>query len=544
MKLTVFLLLALAALGATSEPQRGSVWPKPQSTVRFHNNGFVIVSINTFRFNVTLNKCDILSAALTRYYKYLSLEREAGYSERVNFRAGSNEVPLGEQPLSSNSSYRGRIDSLEVELMARCEDTPYFGMDEHYELRVDSPDVPLGAKLVAHSIWGILRGLETFVQLAAPSADGTALHMSSCMISDYPRFPHRGLLVDTARHFMPIETLHKIIDGMEASKLNTFHWHIVDDQSFPYQSKLYPELSDKGAYNPLSHVYTQNDVKALIEYCRLRGIRVIPEFDTPGHTLSWGNSHPELLTKCYNSKSPLGPMDPTKKSTYRFIQNFFSEIAEVFPDRYFHVGGDEVSKECWKSNPDINNWMRENNISGLYNKLESFYINKAVHLIYSLNMSTIVWQEVFDNGDTQLDKNTVVHIWKLGSFMEELRKTTSAGYMTLLSSCWYLDHLKSGGDWTEMYQCDPHNFDGTEEQKRLILGGEACMWSEFVDFTNVVPRVFPRASAVAERLWSDRSVKDIPDATQRLDEFRCRLLRRGVHAQPSRGPGYCPGEIF
>ncbi|XP_059486841.1 beta-hexosaminidase subunit beta-like [Neocloeon triangulifer] len=541
---TLIVIGCIAALGATDGPSRGNVWPKPRSVVKFHNDGFVIVSPNSFRFNVTHYKCSTLDDALVRYYKFLVLERQAGFTERIHFRTSTNDVPLGQVHIDPNATYRGKLETLEVELMAPCEHYPYFGMDEHYELRIDSPDLPYAAKLVSHSIWGILRGLETFVQLAAPSADGTALHMSSCMISDYPRFSHRGLLIDTARHFIPLETLYTLVDGMEASKLNTFHWHIVDDQSFPYQSSTFPELSDKGAYNPLSHVYTQNNVKALIEYCRIRGIRVIAEFDTPGHTRSWGDSHPELLTVCYDEtgkpKPILGPMDPTKESTYKFIDKFFAELAEVFPDKYMHVGGDEVIKDCWKSNPDITKYMKMHNFTG-YNQLESFYVDKAVQTIYALNKSTIVWQEVFDNGGTRLDRNTVVHIWK-GNYPEELRKITAANYMTLLSSCWYLDHL--GVDWKVMYKCDPQNFEGTPKQKRLVLGGEACMWSEVVDFTNVIPRVFPRASAAAERLWSDQTVKDIADASNRLDEFRCRLVRRGIHAEPSRGPGYCPGEIF
>jgi len=121
---------------------------------------------------------------------------------------------------------------------------------------------------------------------------------------------------------------------------------------------------------------------------------------------------------------------------------------------------------------------------------------------------------------------------------------TEAGHLALLSSCWYLDHLKSGGDWEVMYKCDPHNFTGRAEQKRLVQGGEACMWAEFVDDYNVIPRVYPRASAAAERLWSDQSLVDIAEAARRLEEFRCRLVRRGINAQPANGPGYCPGEIF
>jgi hexosaminidase len=121
---------------------------------------------------------------------------------------------------------------------------------------------------------------------------------------------------------------------------------------------------------------------------------------------------------------------------------------------------------------------------------------------------------------------------------------TAAGHIALLSSCWYLDHLKTGGNWKELYNCDPHKFNGSPQQKELVLGGEAAMWSEYVDSGNVVSRVYPRASAMAEKLWSDESLTDTVEAARRLEEFRCRLVRRGISAQPANGPGYCPGEVF
>ncbi|XP_059486951.1 uncharacterized protein LOC132203301 [Neocloeon triangulifer] len=549
--LTVVFLVAIAVgVGAQDEPQtrgigkewgpwvwptRGEVWPKPRSIVNYHNQGYMAVRTNIFRFNIVSNTCDILDDALLRYYRYLVLEREAAWTARAYDRIKSNKIMTGEDPIDPRATFRGNLDALDIELANPCEVLPYQGMDESYELKIDTPDLPFAGRLISQTIWGILRGLETFVQLAAPSQDGSALHMNCTHITDYPRFPYRGLMIDSVRHFLPMPTMYKLIDGMEASKLNTMHWHLVDDQAFPYQSKLYPELSEKGAYNPFSHVYTQNDVKAVIEYCRLRGIRVIPEFDSPGHTRAWGNSHPELLATCYGSDGQpdgsLGPLDPSKETTFQFVNNLFSEVSQLFPERYFHLGGDEVNYTCWASNTDINDYMASIGIAGDYAKLEGVYVDRAIEIVRNLNLKPMVWQEVFDNGGSSIDSETVVHV-------------TSAGHVALLSSCWYLDHLKTGGNWKELYNCEPHDFPGTTEQKNLVLGGEACMWSEYVDYNTVETRVYPRASAMAERLWSDVTQTDNAEAARRLEEFRCRLVRRGIRAQPANGPGYCPGEVF
>ncbi|XP_065335395.1 beta-hexosaminidase subunit beta-like [Cloeon dipterum] len=563
MKLVVLcLLLAVGALaqdepltrgigkewGPWVWPTRGEIWPKPRSTVNYNIDGYMAVRTNIFRFNVLSNTCDILDDALLRYYRYLVLEREAAWSDRAYERMKSNKIPTGFDSINSKATFRGNLDVLDVELTSPCENLPYQGMDESYELKIDTPDLPMAGRLISQSIWGILRGLESFVQLAAPSQDGSALHMNSSHITDFPRFQYRGLMIDSVRHFLPLPTMYKLIDGMEASKLNVMHWHLVDDQAFPYQSNVFPELSEQGAYNPFSHVYTQNDVRSVIEYCRLRGIRVIPEFDSPGHTRSWGNSHPELLATCYGPDGQpdgsLGPMDPSKESTFEFVNTLFGEVAGLFPDGYFHLGGDEVNYTCWSTNQAINDYMASIGIAGNYQRLEGVYVDRAIEIVRNLNMKPMVWQEVFDNGGSSIDAQTVVHVWKVQDFMQELATVTGAGHVALLSSCWYLDHLVTGGNWKELNNCEPHDFSGTTAQKDLVLGGEACMWSEYVDTNSIESRVYPRASAMAERLWSDVTQTNTVEAARRLEEFRCRLVRRGIRAQPANGPGYCPGEVF
>lgn len=196
---------------------------------------------------------------------------------------------------------------------------------------------------------------------------------------------------------------------MAYNKLNVFHWHIVDDHAFPYESRKFPELSSQGAFTK-KMVYTQADIARVIEYASLRGIRVLPEFDTPGHTRSWGVSHPELLTQCegpYEGK--LGPMNPINDDVYVFLKDLFAEVAEVFPDKYIHLGGDEVGFECWQSNSNITEYMQENNIAN-YEKLEEIFIQKIIDEVETLRANSIVWQEVYVNR-VNLPLKTAVHIW-------------------------------------------------------------------------------------------------------------------------------------
>ncbi|EQB78062.1 hypothetical protein CB1_000590024 [Camelus ferus] len=322
---------------------------------------------------------------------------------------------------------------------------------------------------------------------------------------------------------------------MAYSKFNVFHWHLVDDSSFPYESFTFPDLAKKGSYNPATHVYTAQDVKEVIEYARLRGIRVLVEFDTPGHTLSWGPGVPGLLTPCYSGSHPsgtFGPVNPALNSTYEFMSTFFLEISAVFPDFYLHLGGDEVDFTCWKSNPDIQAFMKKKGFGEDFKKLESFYIETLLDIVSAYDKGYVVWQEVFDN-KVKVRPDTIIQVWREQasvSYMREMELVTGAGLRALLSAPWYLNHISYGPDWKEAYTVEPLAFEGSPEQKALVIGGEACMWGEYVDSTNLVPRLWPRAGAVAERLWSNEIVSNLESAFKRLTYFRCELLRLQIVA--------------
>ncbi|XP_030762521.1 beta-hexosaminidase subunit alpha-like isoform X2 [Sitophilus oryzae] len=513
---------------------KGEIWPKPQDQVK--SEDYFVITPENFTFLLAENSgnCLILQNAFERYFKILQQNTisQATVRRLKSFRANLTE-----------GSNLGLITNITVNLNGECSDNDYPSLDinETYILNVTLSAV----QLASSSIWGILRGLESFSQLLYLGSDGYTIRLNSTDIYDYPRYKHRGLLLDTSRHFIPLKQIYQIIDALEYNKMNVFHWHLVDDQSFPFVSQKFPELSQYGAYDPELYVYNTTDVQAVIEYARQRGIRVMPEIDTPGHTRSWGASHPEILTDCSAVQSgALGPLDPTKTETYTFLNDLLSEVRGVFKDAYIHLGGDEVGFECWENNEDIVKYMASNNIS-TYEDLESYYIQKIINSANSLKFNSIVWEEVFVNGVT-LPNDTIVHVWRdYGNFkwVETMKSVTESNKPALLSACWYLDHLQTGGDWQGFYECDPTNFGGNEEEQNLVLGGEACMWTEVVNEYNVVQRIWPRASAPAEKLWS--AYVDVSDGfdytltAQRLEEHVCRMNRRGIPAQPPNAAGYC-----
>lgn len=501
---------------------RGQPWPQPASVST--SSETLVVLRNTFQFRASGSTCDILYEAFNRYYRIVF--------DKFTVRRGKKGllfVPAAQ-----------RLSSLNVVVQNPCERYPSLEMDESYDLSVSQS----GATLTAPAIWGALRGLETFSQLIYFGNDGY-LQINSTEISDQPRFRWRGILLDTSRHFLPKQIIYQNLDAMAFNKINVFHWHIVDDNSFPYQSRDFPEMSIKGAYDPYTHVYTQGDVSDVIEYARLRGIRVTAEFDTPGHSQSWGNAITYLLTKCYSGgqfNGNYGPIDPTVSMTYQFLDSFIKELSEVFKDHYLHLGGDEVSFDCWKSNPNITEFMKKMGFGSDYSKLENHYMAKLLEIVDGHKTGAVVWQDVIDNG-VKLHPDTVVEIWR-DKEQAELAKVTASGLRAILSSPWYLDYIGYGEQWESYYKYEPINFNGTEAQKALVIGGEACLWAEYVDATNVVSRLWPRASAVAERLWSPKTVTDMKSASSRIEEHRCRMVRRGIHAEPAVGPDFCPYEAY
>jgi len=384
-----------------------------------------------------------------------------------------------------------------------------LGEDESYSLEINSA----GAKLDAATPLGVMRGLQTFLQLVQTTADGFAT--PAIAIQDNPRFPWRGLMIDVGRHFIPLDVLKRNLDGMAAVKLNVFHWHLSDNQGFRVESKKFPKLQEMGSDDLY---YTQDEVRELIAYARERGIRVVPEFDMPGHSTAWFVGYPELASGPgpYEIERKWGvfdpAMDPTEERTYKFLDAFIGEMAALFPDQYFHIGGDEVNGKEWAANPKIQAFMRAHGFKT--NQDLQAYFNTRVQKIVAKHGKTMVgWDEILR---PDLPKDIVVQSWR---GQDSLAAAAKLGYRGILSYGYYLDLMWPA---SRHYAVDPMSDAAanlTAEEKKQILGGEACMWSEYVSPENIDSRIWPRAAAIAERLWSPQGMTDANSMYERLQQI-------------------------
>jgi hexosaminidase len=398
-----------------------------------------------------------------------------------------------------------------------------LGEDESYHLEVSATRV----LLTAPNPLGVLHGLQTFLQLVRLTPQGFSV--PAVTIDDQPRFPWRGLMIDAGRHFMPVPVITRNLDGMEAVKLNVFHWHLSDDQGFRVESKLFPLLQQRGSEGLY---YTRKQIGEVVRYARERGIRVVPEFDMPCHTTSWFAGYPQLAS----GKGPYqianrwgildAAIDPTREETYQFLDRFIGEMTALFPDAYFHIGGDECDGKEWDANPRIKAFMHAHGIKDNA-ALQSYFTGRVQKLVAGHHKIMEGWDEVLQP-DTPRD--VVIQSWR---GQTSLAVAARQGNRGLLSTGYYIDLNQPAA---EHYLVDPLGGDGgslTTEQKARVLGGEATMWSEYVTEENIDSRIWPRTAAIAERLWSPQEVRDVDSMYQRLATVSERLQYYGLEHESS-----------
>lgn len=414
---------------------------------------------------------------------------------------------------------------------------PALGDDESYRLAIDGRE----ARIEAAQEWGVLRAFATLTQLVRVDADGP--HLPVLTVDDAPRFPWRGLMIDTARHFVRTETLLRTLDAMALFKLNVLHLHLSDDQAFRFSSRAFPELADAERH------YSAGELRALVHEAADRGIRIVPELDVPGHVASWLAVHPEwgLGEAVTAPATRFGPhsccLDPDNPTAVRAAQTLFLELAEVFPDRFVHFGGDEVQL------PD----------GAEIGALQAAFNAPVVARLREFGKSPIAWDEAIH---PDLPRDVVIQAWR-GTAART--RALAAGFDTVHSAGYYLDlsypadlhylsdpeqgtdpdlladprlaHVRPGLEMLQrMWNADAPT--GRAESGGRVLGGEACMWTELVTDDLLPLRVWSRMPAIAERLWSDAAARDVDDMYRRLTAAHALLAATGVtdlHAIMARG---------
>ncbi|UMM09901.1 beta-N-acetylhexosaminidase [Gluconobacter frateurii] len=419
---------------------------------------------------------------------------------------------------------------------------------EHYALTTSAD----GAHLEADGPAGVVYGLATFLQLVHKSSDGAVVERLH--IDDAPRFAWRGLLLDVSRHFASVETVKRQLDAMELLKLNVLHWHLNDGTGFRVESHVFPKLTSVGSHG---QYYTQAQIRDVVAYAADRGIRIVPEFDVPGHALAVLQAYPELAAQPLPDVNAVGEnlnnpaMDPTNPKTLKFIRALYAEMETLFPDHYFHSGGDEVLGTQWTNNPKIAAYMKAHGYADAP-ALQAAFTAQVEKILSSQGRVMMGWDEV---SEAPIPKNVVVEGWRGSKWTGS---ATQAGHPVVVSSGYYLDLLtpsrthyavdpydtKANGitpaeleethpkitPLLHAFLQDPNAAPLTDDQKKMVLGAEGALWTEVVSENMLDARLWPRTAALAERFWSPENVRDVDDLERRLPVIMAELQATGLQA--------------
>ncbi|CAH1394321.1 unnamed protein product [Nezara viridula] len=445
------------------------------------------------------------------------------------------------------------------------------GVNESYHLTVNpGQHGRLNATICSETLLGSRHALETLGQLIVrDSFSGSILTPSSVEIFDGPSYTHRGLTLDTARNFISVPAIKRTLDAMAASKLNTFHWHITDSHSFPFESRTFPNLTKYGAYSK-NKIYTEKDIQDIIRFATVRGIRIVPEFDAPAHVgegWQWVEDAVVCLAaepwQTYCVEPPCGQLDPTSENTYKILDGIYSDLTRLFKSDQFHMGGDEVNIKCWESVDRITRNMKK---MGLEADLEGYHtlwskfqdrVRKILSDKAGDKVKPVLWTSTLTEGDrltkflnssdyiiqiwTKMDDPTIAHLVN-NSF-----QVIFSNYDALYFDCGFGAWVGDGNNWCspyipwqKVYENDPRTILSklgiAPELQHLAIGAEAALWTEQADDSSIDNRFWPRASAMGEALWSGPG--SWKGAEHRLLFHRERLVERGVQADTMQ-PQWC-----
>ncbi|KAG7295936.1 hypothetical protein JYU34_021024 [Plutella xylostella] len=525
----------------------GSLWPRP---------GTAALSTQLLKIHPNYLRYDIQEVPAEARHIIASMTHVT--SQNLLAECDGNVTELAERPLVVYIHVKSADLTLDEQT------------NEQYMLDVVSRSANnISVYIVADTVYGARHALESFTQLIAPTRAEFSgekqcglFMVAGAKIRDKPVFKHRGLLLDTSRNFLPMADIKRTVDGMAATKMNVLHWHVTDSHSFPLESTRVPQFTRFGAYSP-AEIYTVEEVQDLIQYARVRGVRVMIEIDAPAHAgngWQWGKEYGYGdLAVCVNSKEwrkhciqpPCGQLNPANPEMYNALRHLYRDIAELMTKpALFHMGGDEVFFSCWNSSQEIVSYMKDKGYSTDregFIKLWAEFHSKALQIWdeeYAAAggkapQPVMLWSSELtkpERIDKYLDKTRyIIEVWEpLDSPV--LKQLIRLGYRTISvpKDIWYLDHglwgITKYSNWRRMYS---HTLPADPK----ALGGEVAMWSEYIDANGLDARVWPRAAAVGERLWADPT-SPASAAEPRLQRLRRRLMARGLRPDVL-APGWC-----
>lgn len=432
---------------------------------------------------------------------------------------------------------------------------------EGYQLSVSRDNV----KIMASTAAGLFYGMQTVFQMLPAQIEGSVTssavkwQLPGVEITDKPRFGWRGMHLDVARHFVPVEFVKKYIDNLAMHKLNTFHWHLTDDQGWRIEIKKYPKLTEVGAWRKetlIGHnrdkphkfdgvrhggIYTQEQAREIVQYAKERFITVVPEIEMPGHAKAAIASYPELgvTGKPVEVGTHWGVFPDifnVEESTFSFLENVLTEVIDIFPSEYIHIGGDEAIKDQWKASDRIQQRIKELGLKDEH-ELQSYFITRMEKFINSKGRKMIGWDEILEGG---LAPNATVMSWQGEEGGIAAAQANHDVIMTPIQSLyfwWYqgdkkTEPLAAGGfiSLEKVYRYDPVPSVLTPEQGKHILGAQACAWAEYMESpAKVEYMVFPRISALAEIVWSPKEGKNWNDFKSRMAKQFKRYDQRKIN---------------
>ncbi|NHB94508.1 beta-N-acetylhexosaminidase [Photorhabdus cinerea] len=406
---------------------------------------------------------------------------------------------------------------IRIEIANKTAIVPQLSNDESYQLTIDNH----GIKLLAATRFGAMRGMETLLQLLQNDAKGTWLPLVK--ITDKPRFLWRGLLLDSARHFIPVSAIKRQLDGMASAKMNVFHWHLTDDQGWRFASDHYPklqQLANDGLF------YSKQEMRDVVAYAAKLGIRVVPEIDLPGHASAVAVAYPELIsiTQPYEMQRHWGvhkpTLDPSNPQVYQFADTLIAEVADIFPDPYIHIGGDEVDDSQWKSSGKVQVFMQDKGLPDSY-ALHAYFNQELEKILQKHKRRMVGWDEIYHPA---LPRSIVIQSWQ---GQDSLGKTSDDGYHGVLSTGFYLDQPQSTayhyrneilprplsindtvmkGENAQSWSFTMPRLKGSPVKGRFTLIHNRENWRGFIDFAGKSRR------AISDIVWKDQTVKFTVDS--------------------------------